>query len=147
MIDRDIRNLLGGGLLTLCGLFVTWYTYDHYSLGTFSRMGPGFLPMILGVALALLGLIVTIPAWWRRGEPIRGDWVSASFVIASIVSFGLLLHWLGLVIASIVSALVALTPDRQLRWRTKIKVALAISAITYLIFILGLSMNLPAWPS
>ncbi|WP_431025416.1 tripartite tricarboxylate transporter TctB family protein [Halomonas sp. H5] len=146
MIDRDIRSLLGGGLLALLGLFTAWYAYGHYSLGTFSRMGPGFLPVILGGVLALLGLIVALPAWWRRGEPLRGDWASAGFVVASIVVFALLLKELGLVIAAIAAALIALVPDQSLGRGTKLKVALAIAAITYLIFIQGLSMNLPAWP-
>lgn len=146
MIDRDIRSLLGGGLLALLGLFTAWYAHGHYSLGTFSRMGPGFLPVILGGALALLGLIIALPAWWRRGEPLRGDWASAGFVVVSIVVFALLLKGLGLVIAAIAAALVALVPDRSLGRGTKLKVALAIAAITYLIFIQGLSMNLPAWP-
>lgn len=146
MLERDIQGLLGGGLLVALGLFTAWYAHDHYALGNVARMGPGYLPMILGGVLALLGLIVVVPAWRRPGKPIRAEWTNAGFVVASIVLFGLLLPRLGLVVATMATALVALVPDRQLVWLTKLKVAMAIALITYLIFVVGLSMNLPAWP-
>lgn len=143
---KDTQGLLGGILLMAIGAFAAWYALGHYPTGSFGNMGPGFLPIVLGGVLALLGLIIAIPAWFRPGDAICGDWGSACFVVASVVVFGLLVTRLGVVPASLVATLLSLVPDRRLGWPTKFKVAIVISAITYLIFIQGLGMHLPAWP-
>ena len=41
----------------------------NYSIGTLSRMGPGFFPVALGVILALAGVAIAISASRRITRP------------------------------------------------------------------------------
>ena len=146
MSQRDTRDVIGGLGLTALGLFAAWYAHTHYELGDLQRMGPAYFPIALGLILAVLGLLVAIPAWFRDGEPITVHWKTLALVTVSIAVFGLLLKSLGIVVATIVSVLVSSVADSHTSWRARLLVALGVAAVTWLVFILGLSMVIPVWP-
>ncbi|WP_445396930.1 tripartite tricarboxylate transporter TctB family protein [Zobellella sp. An-6] len=146
MLKRDIKGIIGGAGLAVAGLFAAWYGQANYEFGGVHNMGPGFLPVLLGAVLALLGMLIAIPAWFRAGAPISTEWGSAFFVILSIAVFGGLLALGGLVVATLVAVLLALVPDRKLGWGAKCKVAVGIALIAYSIFSLGLGMAIKTWP-
>jgi hypothetical protein len=141
---RDLHDLVGGGLMAATGLFFALYG-SQYSFGTAARMGPGYFPVVLGWVLAVLGLLVALPAWWRRGSAIQVDWGSLFWCVASLLVFAFTLHRLGVVLASLVTALVSMAPT-TLRWRTRLAVAAVVTLLTTLIFPIGLRMILPIWP-
>ena len=65
-------------------------------MGTAARMGPGFFPTLLGGLLAVLGLMLSVPALLRDGEPFPKLHLRPMLMIlASIVVFALLLQPLG----------------------------------------------------
>ena len=146
MSQRDTRDVIGGLGLTALGLFAAWYAHAHYELGDLQRMGPGYFPIALGLILAVLGLLVAIPAWFRRGEPITLAWKTLALVTFSIVVFAVMLKSLGIVLATIVSVLLASVADHQTTWRARVLVALGVAAMTWLVFIYGLGMVIPVWP-
>ena len=71
MRHRDTRDLVGGLALTVIGLFAAYYAHEHYEIGNLRRMGPGFFPVSLGLTLAVLGVLVALPAWFRQGPVYR----------------------------------------------------------------------------
>jgi hypothetical protein len=56
---------LSGALLFLVAAFILWQNFS-YPLGTLSEPGAGFLPLLLALALALVGLLIA----WLGGETI-----------------------------------------------------------------------------
>ncbi|NIC40750.1 tripartite tricarboxylate transporter TctB family protein [Aquabacterium sp. A08] len=146
MAHKDTRDILGGLAMLALGLFAAWYGSSEYEIGDLNRMGPGYFPMALGLLLAALGLFIALPAFFRRGEPIHIEWKTSVLVIASIVVFAVLLKGLGLVLAAALAVLVSSLADREISWRNRLLVAVGVSAITYLVFSVGLSMVLPVWP-
>ena len=74
---RDWTDLLGGGAMVALGLAVAAYSAAHYDTGTLRRMGPGFLPLGLGVMLAIFGAIIALPAWSRPGQAVALAWREA----------------------------------------------------------------------
>ena len=58
---KSQKDFFAGLMFLLVGLAFAWGS-GSYSIGTGARMGPGYFPMVLGVLLAVLGLIVTITA-------------------------------------------------------------------------------------
>ncbi|MFM1880862.1 MAG: hypothetical protein RLZZ344_1096 [Pseudomonadota bacterium] len=144
MKNKDFQDLVGGLGLMALGLFVVFYA-QRYELGTLNRMGPGFFPVALGVILAILGFFIFLPALFRSGEKIQVDFLPLACVLGSLVAFALLLKSLGLVAtAAIAAGIASLASPMSLR--SRLGLAIGIAAITYMVFILGLSMVIPVWP-
>ena len=143
---RDWPDIWGGLTLAAAGAFGSGWALAHYDLGTLRQMGPGFFPVVLGAALALLGLIVAVPAWRRTGGPVPVQSWAAAAVLASILIFGFGLPRLGLVGATAASVLVATLPAPRQGWLWRILLTAAVTALTVLVFSFGLRMTLPLWP-
>jgi hypothetical protein len=144
MTSRDWRDVIGGILMIAIGLFAAFYA-QRYTLGTLQRMGPGYFPVALGVLLAVLGVFVVLPALFRSGTHIKIQWKSLVWVIASLLTFALLLNQLGLIFTTIITVLVG-TLASNLPVQHKLILSLAVTAVTYLIFSFGLGMLMPVWP-
>lgn len=146
MRHRDQQDLIGGALLFALGVFVALYS-QRYDFGTPSRMGPGYFPHILGWLLAGLGVLVALPAWFRRrSAALDIQWKNAAFVIGAIVLFALTLKPLGIVLATFASAFVATLAEDEITWPGRVAVSAGVALVTVAIFIWGLSMVLPLWP-
>lgn len=143
---RDWTDLVSGGLLAGLGLAVAGYAAAHYDIGTLRRMGPGFLPVGLGVMLAFFGAAVALPAWGRTGEPVVFAWREVLAVLAAILIFGTGMHRIGLVPATAAAVLIASLPAPHggVLWR--LVLAAVISAITWAVFSVGLKLSIPVWP-
>lgn len=145
MKHRDIQDLVGGAALSALGLFVALYAREHYDFGTLARMGPGFFPSILGWLLAVLGVLIAIPAWLRHGSLPQVEWRTFAIVMGSILLFAVSLKTLGLVLATALSVFVSSLADREISWLGRALVVVGVTAVTVLIFITGLGMILPLW--
>ena len=51
------RDYYGGGLMVLLGVGAA-VTGSGYKFGSLARMGPGFMPVVLGVVLAFIGVLI-----------------------------------------------------------------------------------------
>lgn len=142
---RDIHDVIGGAAMGVIGLGFAVYGHVHYAMGTSARMGPGYFPIVLGWLLAVLGLLVALPAFWRQGTPIVVQWKNLAFSVASLLVFAALLRTGGIILAAFTASLVALVPARM-RLRTRFTVSAVVALITVLIFVVGLQMVLPTWP-
>nr|WP_284306166.1 tripartite tricarboxylate transporter TctB family protein [Hydrogenophaga electricum] len=141
---RDIHDLLGGLLMTAAGLFFAVHGRD-YEFGTAARMGPGYFPVVLGWVLAVLGLLVALPALWRRGTAVQVQWNNLFWCVLSLIGFAFMLHLLGVFVAAFLTALLSLVPS-AMRLRTRLAVCTVVAVLTTLIFPIGLQMVLPIWP-
>jgi hypothetical protein len=144
MLNRDLRDLIGGLVMMAIGIFAVVYA-QRYDMGQLQRMGPGYFPIMLGGLLAILGFFIALPALFRQGTRVHIEWKSLLWVLASILLFAGLLETLGLIFTTMISV-VASTMASTLPWRSRIILAVSVSIITYLIFSFGLGMFLPTWP-
>jgi hypothetical protein len=143
---RDWDDLLGGLALTLVGAAALVWSILHYDLGSLRQMGPGFFPAGLGGGLAILGLIVALPALNRSGAAAPFEGRTALAVIAAIVIFGLGLTRLGLVPASALAVAVASLPAPHPGWLWRGALVVVVTGLTVLVFHFGLRMTIPLWP-
>lgn len=143
--NKDIQDIIGGLGLAAVGLFAVVYG-QRYEFGDLNRMGPGYFPVALGAMLAALGVLIAIPAFFRRGEPITVAWKTFALIMASILVFAFTLKLLGLVLASALAVIVATLADNTSGWKWRLLTAAGIALVTYLVFRLGLGMVLPTWP-
>ena len=143
---RDWHDIWGGAAMAAIGAAVAFYAMGQYEFGTLRRMGPGFFPTVLGALLAGLGLMIALPAWRRSGEARPFAAHEALAVLAAIALFGLGLQRLGLMPTTAVAGLVASLPAPRRGWRWRVMLAVAIAALTWLVFKEGLQMTMPVWP-
>lgn len=144
MLNRDFRDIIAGIFVCIVGLFFA-IGAQNYSFGTTARMGPGYMPAVLGWILFVLGLFIMIPAFFRKGERIQVDWDSLLASTAALVAFALSLHALGVFLSTIICVLIASTPKRM-NFGVRGVIAIAIAVITSLIFVAGLDMTISLFP-
>ena len=73
MLEKDYRDIVAGALLAALGIAISLYALSHYSIGTITRMGPGMVPVGLGVLLAIFGVVIGGTAWFREGNWPKGQ--------------------------------------------------------------------------
>lgn len=135
------RGLLAGVFFILVGLFVSVYG-QRWNFGSFTRMGPAFLPVVLGFTLAGLGVGVIIEGL-RRPEPLPAiEWRSLFFVSAGIIIFAMLAR-AGLVYATFLAALVASYAEPNSRLLSRVLASAVITGMVALVFVKGLGIRLP----
>jgi len=144
MTTRDIHGLLGGLGMAGAGAFFAIHG-SQYTMGTAARMGAGFFPVILGWILVGLGVLIALPACWRRGEAVVVQWSNLFWSVLGVVAFAALLKGVGVVVASFATCLITLVPARM-ALRLRLFVSVVITGLTTLVFVVGLRMTLPIWP-
>ena len=136
------------GVMFLCFAAVTLVTASGYSMGRGGRMGPGYFPTLLGAVLGLLGLVLVLRSFAIRGEAVEKiQWRPLAALVGCVLLFAAMIQPLGLVIALSATTFLAsfAGPDWRLREAALLSAGLTIAAV--LIFVLGLRLPLPLWPS
>ena len=152
MIGLSIRNqrAFASGALFL-GFAIFFYVVAlGYPAGTAAKMGPGYFPRLLAITLAAIGLAVMVGAMKSTAarEPLRQwDWKGLAWVTGSVVLFALLLFPLGLIGALFVLILVSSKASPEFTWTGALANAAILIALCLAVFVYGLGLRLPVWPS
>lgn len=148
MQTRDYRDMIGGLLLICIGGFAIIYSLASLRIGSISRMGPGMIPMLLGIILASLGLAISLPAFFRSGEMPKIETRSLFAVIVAMLAFALLLRPFGIVPAVIALTVIASQADAKLSPLGLAITAICLTATAVLVFKVGLGIPLAlvSWP-
>ena len=141
---RALKDILAGGIFIAFGLAFALGALA-YDVGTPLRMGPGYVPLALGILLAALGVGVIVKGFLAgEGDEIGGlDWRALIFVTAAIVFFGVTVRGLGVVGALFGASLLAALARSQTSWKEAIPIAVGITALSVVIFIVALQLRLP----
>lgn len=149
MYSRDYRDIVSGGLLAAFGLWYSWYSYGHYSIGTFARMGDGMFPVALGLLLAVFGLVIAILGLTKTGPKVHFDGTTAFFILLGISGFAVVVAPFGLVPAIVTLTVLSSFADiRKFRALTLLVLCAVLSVMAYAIFQFGLGLVVPMfnWP-
>lgn len=145
MLDRDYRDIFAGLGLTLIGGAAAIYALSKYALGTVSRMGPGMMPVSLGVILAVFGLAIAIPALFRKGEAAELRLRPLIILSICILCFALMIETVGLVPAVFSATVIATFAETRVPLVRALILGAALSLLTWAIFILGLGLPIPSF--
>ena len=149
--DSVLDDLVAGGIFVALGLAFA-IGARSYELGTAFRMGPGYVPFVLGGVLALLGFAVIgvgVVRWRQVGtistETPHGavPWRAIALLTASIVVFGAGVDPLGLAPALLVTTFLAALADRDNSVLASAVIAVGLTAACVLIFVMLLQLRLP----
>ncbi len=158
MVIKSQKDFLSGLMFTVVGgAFAIGAT--NYDIGAAARMGPGYFPFLLGIILAILGVIVTIQALGdteKPGEKVGSlAWKPLVLVIGANLLFGAMLGGIapiglppmGLMLSVIVLVVVASMAGDEFRLVESFILSLVLAAGSYVIFIMLLNLPFQVWPS
>ncbi len=141
---------LASGLMYLAAGLAFAIVSSTYTMGSATRMGPGYFPFWLGVILAALGAVLVAGSTRSRaeGESLTAwDLRGLTVVLFSVVAFGLLLRPMGVIVSVAALVLLASFASREFSLKATLLNAGALIAISLVIFVYGLGLQLPVWPS
>ena len=130
-----------------------------YNVGTGARMGPGYFPLLLGVVLALIGLLITFKAMTvetQDGDKIgKWAWKPLFFILAANFAFGILLAGLpsigipamGLIVGIYALTFIASLAGNEFHAKSVFVLATVLAVGSYVAFVWALKLQFPVWPS
>lgn len=160
---KNQKDFFSGLLFMSIGVAFAWGA-SGYTIGSAAHMGPGYFPLVLGILLAALGGMMTFKA--LVVETMDGDkvgriaWKPLFFIIAANLVFGAMLGGLHIVVGGqdivhlppmgLIAGIFALTFIASLagdafKFKEVLVLAVALSALSYLAFILLLKLQFPVW--
>ncbi|MGA8031401.1 MAG: tripartite tricarboxylate transporter TctB family protein [Casimicrobiaceae bacterium] len=144
---RNPKDFWSGAMFVAVGV-AALVLGSKYTLGSAARMGPGYFPRLLGILLVVLGAILALRALATDGERVpRFRWWPTVLVLGSVVVFGQIVQTVGLALSTVMLILVASAASREFRWKEAFVAGVALAALSVGVFIVGLKLALPIWPS
>ena len=141
---RSPREFYAGAVYIAFGLAGLWFGWA-YPVGTAGRMGAGYFPKALSVALLAFGAIALL-----RGVTVSGPRLApiklrpVLLIPLACALFGLLLEPVGFIGALMLLILLSAMASREFRWSPlALAGAAALVAASALIFVWGLSVPMP----
>lgn len=130
----------------------------NFDIGTAARMGPGYFPFLLGVVLAVLGVVITLQS--LRGIPRDTDrlgdiaWRPLVFILLANLVFGALLVGVpalgipafGLIVALYALIIIAGYARPNHRLKESIILATILAVGSYFAFVYALNLQFPVLP-
>lgn len=141
-LEDLIAGLVTGGI----GLFIL-IEASNYRLGTLTRMGPGYFPRLLGIAMLVLAVVMLITA--RPSAPLRmidrGQVHSLLMLLAGFAAFGLTVERLGLLIAVALCVFLSALANPRTTLLTAFLLAAGSSVASVLLFTVALGLQIRAF--
>ena len=121
-----------------------------YSMGSSARPGAGYFPMILSVAMVLLGAVVlfkSLTIETEGGDPVGAfAWRPLLVIVASIAMFGFALPVLGMFMTIPLLIIMVSFAGDEFGWIGVILNCLVLTLGSWVIFIWGLNLTIPLKP-
>lgn len=155
---KSHKDFASGVMFMVVGAAFAWGA-TKYNLGTGARMGPGYFPLMLGVLLAIFGLVITFNALVI--ERVGGDkigkwaWKPIGYIIGANLLFGLCLGGipaiglksLGLIVGIYVCTFVSSMAEPGWKVKNTFILATGLAILSYLAFIKLIKLQFPVWPA
>ena len=147
---RHVRkDHLAGFLMVAMGIVVVLMG-RRYNMGSLVHMGAGFIPVVIGVLMVVVGVAVALLATTGTAEeqkaqaiPPPPDLRGGLCILAAVAAFVVVGDFGGLIPAAFVSVFIAAMGDRANTWKTSAALAAAMVVFGVIVFHFGLQVQLP----
>lgn len=134
------KDILCGLVFILIGL-VFIYQGRELDLGTATRMGPGYFPLVLCGLLILIGLIIAARAFRRPDEPFGAiPWRAMILIVSATVFFGYSVRGVGLIPAVFVVAFAAAFSSNRMKLPLALALSTGLAVFCAGVFVWGLGL-------
>lgn len=155
---KSNKDFASGLMFMGVGIAFAWGA-TTYNVGTGARMGPGYFPLLLGILLAIIGLVITFKA--MTVETADGDkigkwaWKPLLFILAANFAFGILLGGLpsmgipamGLIVGIYALTFISSLAGNEFNAKGVFVLATVLAIGSYVAFVWALKLQFPVWPS
>jgi hypothetical protein len=147
---KNQKDFWSGLMFIVTGVGFAWGA-TNYSFGSAARPGPGYFPFGLGILLAILGGLILLKS--MAGKATEDDrigqiaWRPLLLITLGVAVFGLALPKLGMVISLPLLVLIASYAGDEFHIGEVIVNSIILTVFSWVIFIWGLSLTIPLWPS
>jgi hypothetical protein len=138
------KDYYGGALMIIIGLAAV-YAGTRFHLGTLARMGPGFFPAAVGVALAAIGIAIALGAPRAKietGAHPPFDWRAWGGIIGGVVAFVVLGEYGGLAPATFAIVFISALGDKDNSLKQAFWLSSAMVVIAVVVFWWALQLQL-----
>jgi Tripartite tricarboxylate transporter TctB family len=142
------RDYYAGALMLVLGVGAA-VTGMGYKFGTLARMGPGFMPVVLGVVLAFLGILIAGTALGSSEPdeqgflPANPQWFGWLCIIAGPVAFIILGIYGGMIPAVFACVFICALGDKTATYKTSAYLAAGVTVFGVLLFHYLLNIPFP----
>ncbi len=147
---KSQKDFWSGLMFIVVGIAFAWGA-TAYTLGQSAKPGPGYFPLGLGLLLAILGAMVLFKAMTiesEGGDPVGAfAWKPLIAILSSVLVFGFALPRLGLAVALPLLVVITSLAGDEFHWRDALLSSVALTLGSWAIFILGLKLVIPVWPT
>jgi hypothetical protein len=143
---RSPQDLAAGLFLVLIALFALWHSRE-LTMGTLRQLGPGMVPHLLAVLLALCGVALAVNAFRKDGATLE-RWALRGpvFVFGAALVFAAIIRPLGLGVAGPLLIVISGMASHETRWKETFIFGIAMTAFCLVLFRLLLSLPIPVAP-
>ena len=142
IVGINLAEIVGGLLTAAVGVYAVAQG-TVYSLGSLTRIGPGFFPAVIGAAMILLGIVIVLEGLRPDAAPAgRPDLLPLLSVLGGIAAFALLIERAGLVPAASALVMISSLASPRPRLLPVLILAAGVSAFSVLVFAVGLGLSL-----
>jgi len=155
---KNQKDFFSGLMFIIVGAAFAIGAYS-YSMGEGAKMGPGYFPRLLGIALTLLGSVVlfkSLTVATPNGDKIGNfAWKPMLCIIGANILFGICIGGLpsikfpalGLIVGIYVLTFVASFAAEQYKVKEVFILATFLAILSYVAFVLLLKLQFPVWPA
>ena len=147
---KSEKDFWSGLMFLVVGAAFAWGS-TNYSFGSSARPGPAYFPFGLSVLMALLGafeLFKALTIETEGGEKIGAwAWKPLLIVVGAVAVFGWALPHLGMFLALPLLIVTSALAGDEFHWKDALINAIVLTIGCWVIFIYGLKLTIPLWPS
>lgn len=148
-LTRNAKDTLAGLLFAALGLGFSIIAYLQLPIGTATRMGPGYFPIVLGGLLVLFGAAIVLRGAATREVSVFGiiPWRGIVFTAAALILFATTLGGLGIALAVFFASIVGSLASARVTVIQSLVTAIVLSVMCAVIFGEWLNLSVPVFGS
>ncbi len=143
-LNASRNDLASGAIFVAFGAYFVLEAMT-YELGTPFRMGPGFMPVVLGATLVTLGLAVVIKGVTKGRDAAAPPWPwrGMLLVLGTILFFAATLRGLGFIPVVLIAAFATAMASTRNSVLAALTIAVGLCLLCVAIFVVGLGLIVP----
>lgn len=139
------KEFLSGATFMLIAALALYFGRD-LTIGTATRMGPGFFPLGLALCLMAIGLAAAVKGLLFGGELVERTTFRPFFVFLAVLCFAVLIGPFGLVAALTALIGIGSLSGMAIRPLQVLALIVLLCVFSWAVFVWGLNMPLAIWP-